>query len=228
MPMTETRGGREVFGALRQELLTHLPYTVSAVALCSAFLAAWNAAFPAGGQLGWPQADFAGVRSFEFFHLTHLYLSALTTTSVFLSHERNVLKALIVSLVTAPALCTVSDILVPYGGVRLLGQSVDFHLCLAEEPVWAWGMLAAGMGSAFGLTRTFSHCSRLSHFGHIFISTMATVLYILSESHIEIRSYVLPILAIVVVAVVVPCLVSDVVVPMSLARHSACKSNAVA
>ncbi len=226
--MTEARGGGEVFGALRQELLTHLPYTVGAVALCGAFLAALNAFLTAGGRPDWPQAGFAGVRSFEFFHLTHLYLSALTTASVFLSHERNVLKALFVSLVSAPALCTISDIFIPYAGVRLLGQSIHFHLCLAEEPGWAFGMLAAGMGSAFCLTRTFNHCSRISHFGHIFISTMATVLYILSESRVAFGSFLAPMLMIVLLAVVLPCLVSDVVVPMSLARHSACKSNEVA
>lgn len=217
------KGGRELGAALRRELLTHLPYTALALILSTLVIVALDMALYQAGERRWPHVQMSGLRTFEVFHLTHLFLSALTTSAVLLAHERNLRKAVALTLVAAPLLCTMSDIVIPYLGVRLLNQTIGIHICALEEPLWALGVLSAGMLTAVYFSRRFSHCSRVSHFGHIFVSTAATVLYIVSESHVALAAFLIPLALIVVSAVVVPCLVSDVVVPMVFARHSTCR-----
>ena len=201
------------------EFAHHFPYTLvgSLVAMAGAW---WFGT----QQLHQSRADelFLQSRSlFHLFHPLHICLSAIATTSLFWRHERSVLRAAAVGLVGSVIPCGLSDYFFPYLGGRLLGQTMELHVCLFEHPQVFFPFLALGIIGGFWAEEHVTQSHLFSHGAHVLVSSVASLLYLMSfgfTSWMADVRLIFPAFLIVVLAVWIPCCVSDIVVPITAVR----------
>jgi hypothetical protein len=195
------------------EFTHHLPYTT--IGSLIAMAGVW--------WFGSQQLDngHAGVlltqsRSlFHLFHPLHICLSAIATTSLFWRHERHVARAVTV----IP--CGLSDYFFPYVGGLIMGQQMELHVCIIDHPQLFFPFLGLGILGGFWAEQRLTGSHLFSHGAHVFVSSVASLLYLVSFGFTtwmtDVR-FVFPAFAIIVIAVWVPCCISDIVVPVSAAH----------
>ena len=152
---------------------------------------------------------------FHLFHPAHMLFSAAATTAMFVRYERKIAKAILVGLVGAIGVCGVSDIVVPHLSLMILGTKAPWHICVLEHP----GLVLpfAGVGVVIGITSAIgvSKSTLISHSLHVLVSTMASIFYMVRPLGLVAWIDDLgKMLMFVIVAVMVPCCVSDIVFPM--------------
>ena len=204
------------------DLAHHLPYTI--VSSLIAMGAVWyfgitQSTQHAGGwvnELEW---------SFHVLHPLHVCISAITTTAVVWRFERKLPKTLLIGLASVIP-CGLSDYLVPFIGGKLLGQQMTLHICLIEHPTLILPFLLFGLLGGLLFEGRVSDHSVFSHGAHVFISSLAALLYLASfgfTSWMTDINLVFPVFLVVVLAVWIPCCISDIVIPISavheLAHH---------
>lgn len=211
---------------LHEEIMCHLPYAVFSVAFGLAILsflaysscvtAANNAAVCLGSHI-----------LFHSFHFMHIVFAATGTMITFLRFSNNVLKAFAIGAVSTMLFCTLSDAVLPYVGGLILGVDMHFHLCFLTELSNVVPFLVVGLCNGYLMSRHDSSrqgvYSIFSHFIHILISSFASIFYLVSNGFTEWYLSIGPVFVFLVFAVVVPCTMSDVVVPMMFAKAD--KSN---
>jgi len=204
------------FSRLVPELAHHLPYTV--VSSLTAMLAVWYF-----GQIQLHQhAGNAWVSelrwSFHVLHPLHVCISAITTTAVLWHFERKLPKTLVIGVLGSIIPCGLSDYIVPFVGGRLLGQPMQLHICLIEHPMLILPFLFLGILGGLLFEETVSGKSFFSHGVHVFVSSLAALLYLVSfgfTGWLTDFQLIFPVLSVVVMAVWIPCCISDIVVPIS-------------
>lgn len=162
-------------------------------------------------------------KMFHVFHPLHIFLSAVATTAMFWRFDRRLLRAVFTGIVGSVGICGVSDIFFPFVGGLLSGRKMILHVCVVEHP---WLILpSAAIGVFFGIVAAYTLTRRkstiFSHSSHVFVSTMASLLYLLSFGFTDWTHSLVSVFTIVVVAVVVPCCTSDIVFPLLLASSEA-------
>jgi len=201
------------------EFAHHFPYTV--VGSLIAMAAVW---WFGTQQLdnGHPEELFQQSRSlFHIFHPLHICLSAIATTSLFWRHERHLLRAAWVGIWGTIIPCGLSDYVFPYVGGLLLGQPMHLHVCIIEHPQLFFPFLGFGILAGFWAEERLTGSHLFSHGAHLFVSSAASLLYLTSfgfTSWMQDVRLVFPSFAIIVVAVWVPCCISDIVIPAATAR----------
>lgn len=202
--------GRELKSYIHEELIAHLPFTLIGVA-AGVFLVI------AAMRMGEGFAGF-GEEQFHWAHLLHIFFSGAAGAAIFRSYRDSVLKAVPISAISAVFLCTLSDILVPYAGLKLSGYDAHLHLCSLEHPLRT--VAAALVGTAAGLVgvRFFAHCNRAFHLLHLLISTAASTLYLLNMVPQPDLRFAAVTAVTLLVALVLPCLMGDVLVPLLFVR----------
>jgi hypothetical protein len=150
-----------------------------------------------------------------------MFFSAAATTAMFWRYERRFLKAVIVGLVGAIGICGVSDILIPHVSLLILGFHPPIHICVIEHPGMVLPFAAVGIGvgmlAAVGVARS----TIFSHSMHVFVSTMASIFYMVHEfGRMAWIDDLGSIFFFVVVAVMVPCCFSDIVFPLAMVRSA--------
>jgi hypothetical protein len=220
---SEAQGGwRHRLRLVTLELAHHLPYTVisSLIAMVVVWWFSLDQAQHFGGS-GWESE----VRwSFHVLHPLHVCLSAITTTAVFWRAERRLLRTILVGGFGSVIPCGLSDYIVPFVGGRVLGQAMELHICLLEHPMVVLPFLVLGIVAGFLLEQPLSGGSVFSHGAHVFVSSLAALVYLVSYGFtgwLTDITLVFPVLFVVVMAVWVPCCMSDIVIPVSaLSTHS--------
>jgi hypothetical protein len=214
------------FSTLAVEFAHHLPYTI--ISSLIAMGAVWYF-----GVTELPKLTAAGTSpwewSFHILHPMHLALSAIATTSVFWRHERRLLKALVVGFFGTIIPCGLSDYIFPFIGGRLLGQSLALHICLLEEPLLVLPFAVLGVLGGLLVEERLSGSSVFSHGAHVFVSSLASLLYLVSfgfTAWLMDIHLLFPVFLVVVIAVWIPCCISDIVVPVS-AVHEHGRDRAV-
>lgn len=205
---------------MASEFAHHFPYTVagSLVAMAGVW---WFGS----RQLGLGQAELLYDQSrsaFHLFHPMHICLSAIATTSLFWRHERHLLRALTVGVFGTVIPCGLSDYFFPYVGGLMLGQPMDLHVCIVEHPQLFFPFLFLGILAGFWAEERLSGSHFFSHGAHVFVSSAASLLYLTSfgfTAWMQDVRLVFPAFLIIVVAVWVPCCISDIVVPVATARR---------
>ena len=197
------------------ELSHHLPYTVvsSLIAMAAVWYFGMTQAARPGGTPWTQELEW----SFHVLHPLHVCISAITTTAALWRFDRKFAKTLCVGL-SSVIPCALSDYFVPFIGGKLLGQHMTLHICLIEHPQLILPFLGLGVLGGFLFDGHVSDHSLFSHGVHVFISSLAALLYLASfgftgwmtDAHL-----VFPVLMIVVLAVWIPCCVSDIVIPIS-------------
>jgi hypothetical protein len=148
---------------------------------------------------------------FHTFHPLHVLLSALVTTSMYMRYKKGKFwVAILIGWTGAIGIATISDAIIPYLGGTLLHAQMEFHVPFIEE--W-WINLLALAGIAIGYWR---QTTKIPHFGHVLLSTWASLFYILAFGHIAANWIpLLPfIFLILFLAVWMPCCLSDIVYPL--------------
>lgn len=201
------------------EFTHHLPYTLvgSLVAMAGVW---WFGTQQldhghAGGLLEQARS------SFHLFHPLHICLSAIATTSLFWRHERHLARAVLVGTLGTIIPCGLSDYIFPYVGGLLLGQTMELHMCLVDHPQLFFPFLVLGVLGGFWAEERVTGSHLFSHGAHVLVSSAASLLYLVSFGFTgwmtDVR-FVFPAFAIIVIAVWIPCCISDIVVPAASAR----------
>ncbi|HUU84939.1 MAG TPA: hypothetical protein VM243_15675 [Phycisphaerae bacterium] len=164
---------------------------------------------------------------FHLFHPVHMFFSAAATTAMFWRYDRRLIKAILIGIIGAIGVCGVSDILMPYvsqfilitvGGLEA-SRPLHLHICVINHPElvlpFAFIGVVVGLGAAMAIERS----TLFSHSLHVFSSTMASIFYLIGPfgrtSWIDLLGLVF---LLVVLAVMIPCCVSDIVFPLALTR----------
>jgi hypothetical protein len=190
------------------ELRHHVPFTLlgslSGIAVMAAFVLA---KVPKG-----PSQVI-----FETLHPLHVLLSAIVATAMYRRYRRSLAAAIVVGVASSVALGTLSDIVLPYLGGKLLQIDMGEHMHLAFIEEWFLVWPAAAIGMAIGLWRKKT---RLPHSGHVFLSTWASLFYLTSFGTADWLPMLPLIFVLLFVAVWVPCCLGDIVFPLLIAgRH---------
>lgn len=187
-----------------EELRHHAPFTALG-ALTGILLLALS------GSL----AAFPSEEAFHLLHPLHLFLSALVTTAMYRLHRGGWGSAVIVGLVGSVAICTLSDIFLPYLGGMALWVPMELHVCLLVHPWLVLPAVLLGIGA--GLLRP---TTRVPHAGHILVSTYASAYYLLSYASpsrwLPLLPWLFPLLFL---AVWLPCCTSDIVFPLLFVKE---------
>jgi hypothetical protein len=99
---------------------------------------------------------------------------------------------------------------------------MSFHICFVSElhnvlPFLGVGILC-GFAARWGYESHRPAHAMTSHAAHIFVSSMASIFYLVSHGFTDWYTQIGLVFLFLVFAVVVPCTLSDVVVPMTIAR----------
>lgn len=211
--------------ALRVELLEHMPFSVSSVAIGLTFAGLICYLRPeAAGH------DHHGVPThtlFHLFHPAHMFFSAAATTAMFSRYDRKPLKAAVIGLIGAIGVCGISDIGVPHLALLMMDKHVEPHICIIQNP---WLVLPfavtgvfVGLAAAGGVTRS----TLFSHALHVLTSTAASIFYLIAP--LDPLGWIDDLgrmFIFVIVAVMVPCCLSDIVFPLLMAKSARAQATA--
>ncbi len=201
------------------ELLNHLPYSIFGV--CLGIVLTGILTFIA------VLADIKGMFAvacrdlFHVFHATHLLLSSVATTAMFWKHDdRNPIKAVTIGGLGSVSICGLSDIVFPYLGGIFLHNPMEMHICIIEEPGLVLPFVSVGVIAGLTVTRTFEKSTEYSHSAHVFISSVASILYLLSYGMTGWVHQLGGVFIVTILAVMIPCCLSDIAFPLACThRH---------
>ena len=233
--------------ALERELVSHLPLSVAGAAIGLALAGLICFMAPAGDEsepalhreveMAAPAQDHdhapvdegvhdhhhtGGFRPlFHLFHPLHMLFSAAATTAMFWRYDRRFIRTVVVGLIGAIGVCGISDILIPHVALIILGKQIPFHICVIEHPglvlPFAAIGIAVGLVAAIGVTNS----TFFSHALHVFVSTMASIFYMVNAyERLEWITQLGWIFVFVIIAVVGPCCVSDIVFPVAMSKSA--------
>lgn len=204
---------------IMDEIICHFPYAVFSVAFSLIVLNFMD--FVAVGK------DSSNLEPiwfglFHSFHFMHITFAAVGTLLSFSKLSKNLFRGLVLSAVTATGFCMLSDIVFPYLGGRLLGVPMTFHICFFHEFANIIPFLIVGLLTGMALSK-HDHGSKgtfglWSHFAHIFVSSLASSFYMVSNGFNDWSNQIGYVFLVLIVAVVIPCTLSDVAAPMFLAK----------
>jgi len=225
--------------ALLVELREHIPFSVTAVALgltaAGAICILGSNAIEGGIAEAVHDHATSGAHDhdhgpafaqlfFHLFHPTHMLFSAVATTAMFCRYDRSVVKAIIVGLVGAVGVCGASDILMPHISLTVLGIQAPWHICVVEHPgmVLPYAIIGVivGLVASSGVMRS----TLISHSLHVLASSMASIFYMVGPLGVVAWiDKVGEVFVFVVLAVMVPCCLSDIVFPMLMTKKGKAK-----
>jgi hypothetical protein len=201
------------------ELICHLPYAIYSVAFSLIALSMYSV-FSMNMD---PAIAKKGCKAlFHSFHFMHIVFAATGTVVTFCRFSKNYVRALIVGIISPTFFCILSDAVLPYIGGTILGVHMHFHACFLTEPQRVIPFLIVGIINGFVMSRHHENkqggYSLSSHATHIFISSLASTFYLMAHGFTNWYTAIGNVFVLLIIAVVVPCTLADVVVPMTMAR----------
>ncbi len=191
------------------ELKEHLPYTIFS-ALIGMILLGVLTVF-----LGESRLPSAANVLFHVFHPTHILFSAAATAAMFWRHDRRLPRAIGVGFVGSVGICGLSDAVFPFLGGTFLGMKMEMHICLIRHPFLILPFAVLGIFAGFLSASAYERKSTIfSHASHVFISSMASILYLVAFGLKAWVQTIGLIFVIVVLAVMIPCCTSDIIFPL--------------
>ncbi len=150
---------------------------------------------------------------FYTLHPIHVVLSAFATASMYKLHVQkpSILIMILIGYFGSVGIATLSDSIIPYLGELMLNlPNRGLHLGFIEK-WWLVNPLAfVGIGIAF-----FKPKVKFPHFGHVLLSTWASLFHILMALGGIINVFLIVIvLMFLFISVWIPCCLSDIVFPL--------------
>ena len=183
---------------LIHELKHHLPFTIFATAIAIIIVI----------LIIYILKQDISETAFHLLHPLHIIASAIVTTAIFYKYKKNILQAIIVGTLGALIIGSISDIIFPYLGGKILNLNLIFHLPLIESPLII--LTSAIIGSILGI---FTKITKIPHTIHVSLSVFASLFYILAFSSKISLIYFIGIFIVVIIAVIIPCCTSDILFP---------------
>jgi len=189
------------------ELRHHIPFTIFGTLTGLVLLG-----------LGRNLPSHISYKLFYTLHPVHVVFSAMATASMYglykcgcFKGKCNLWQLIPVSIVGALGIATLSDSLIPFIGEKLLNMPhAHVHIGFIEEPWLVLPMAFFGIGLAY-----FRPSTQFPHFGHVLLSTWASLFHILMASGETISSATYVTMAVFLfLAVWLPCCISDIVFPL--------------
>ena len=206
---------------IMDEIICHFPYAVFSVAFSLIVLNFMDFVAIGKDAASLKPIWFGLFHSFHFMHITFAAVGSLITFLKF-SHHKSIAKGLVLSGITSTIFCMLSDIVFPYFGGKLLGVNMKFHICFVREFSNIFPFLLVGLLTGLALSK-HDHGSKgtfgvWSHFTHIFVSSLASSFYMVSNGFTDWVSQIGYVFIVLIIAVVIPCTLSDIAAPMFLAK----------
>jgi len=205
--------------SLRSELFHHLPYAIFSVAFSLIILSFVTLALRNNPV---DMAQKGAKMLFHSFHFMHIVFAATGTLITFRRFCKALIPSWAVGIFIPVVFCTLSDSILPYLGGRALGVNMSFHLCFFNELTNILPFLFIGLVNGFIMSRHNQENQRMysifSHFVHIFVSSLAATFYLVAHGFMDWHKDIGFVFIFIIIAVVIPCTLSDVVVPMTYAR----------
>jgi len=190
----------------------HLPYSIFGVTI--ALLLMGVLTFFTSLLNGEELLPRASEELFHITHASHILLSTVATTAMFWKHEKAIIKATVIGLIGAIGICSLSDIIFPFLGGRLLGMPMEMHICVIEHPEIILPFAVVGLMAGFFVIGAIEKSTQYSHSGHVLVSSIASLLYLLAYGVHDWVHSLGWVFLITVVSVMIPCCVSDIVFPL--------------
>ena len=147
-------------------------------------------------------------------HPGHVVLSALATTAMYARYQKGKIWAVVlIGWTGSIGIATISDAIIPYLGGSLLQAQMEFHVPFIEE--W-WINLVALAGIAIGY---WKQTTRIPHFGHVLLSTWASLFYFTAFGIADWIPLLPFIFLFLLLAVWIPCCTSDIIYPLLFVRR---------
>jgi hypothetical protein len=207
--------------SLIQELICHFPYAVFSVAF--ALILVSFITKPGLESVGLLQMQSHIL--FHSFHFMHIVFASAGSMITFLRYSKNLFMGVIISILSPAVFCILSDVVLPYIGGRMLGVDMHWHICFITElhnvlPFLFTGILT-GISLSYHGSEQQGFYSVFSHFFHIFVSSIASTLYLVSHGFTTWYDSIGYVFVFLIIAVVIPCTCSDVLVPALIAKAHA-------
>ena len=160
---------------------------------------------------------------FFIFHPLHVLLSALATAGLYKHYQCpldrrqcNLFLLLIIGYVGSIGIATLSDSLIPYLGETLLKMpDRGVHAGFIERP-----FLVNSMAVLRVLIAYYNPTIRFPHFGHILLSTAASLLHIvMAQGGTMTLTLYLVSMVFLFFSVWLPCCISDIVFPLLFVKE---------
>jgi len=154
---------------------------------------------------------------FYILHPTHVVLSAIVTTAMYMRYKRaRIWLAILIGYTGSVGIATLSDSIVPYVGEVLLDlPNRGVHLGFVER--WWLVNPAALLGILIGYRKWLT---KFPHYGHVLISTWASLFHVIMALGGMIGWLdILAILLFLFLAVWFPCCLSDIIYPLIFVRE---------
>jgi len=195
---------QDLIPILKKEVLEHLPFTLLGLVFGTVLIVVGSFAF----------RMILSEEAFHASHFLHIFFSAAAASALMTYYESSYGRSVVMGMIISILICTLSDTVIPYWGAQVMGKTPEFHICGLEHPIIVF--LIALVGTNVGLIwlKGFEHCSHWSHLFHIFVSSAASGIYLFSFSQGFVMNEVLGVLLILFTAIFIPCLISDVVIPL--------------
>ena len=204
---------------LKAELLCHIPYGILSVAaslFVTSLILFWTPVTPTFSK------DASTL--FHTLHFIHILFASSSVVLAFRKYSTNLFAAFALGIIVPAFFCTLSDVFLPYWGGQLFGLNVTLHLCFKHHLSSILPFLIAGLVNGLLLSHK-KNCddmmsqAMVSHFAHSFISALASILYLISHGLANLKHDMGIIFIVLLVSVIIPCIVSDVIVP-ALCAHA--------
>ncbi len=161
---------------------------------------------------------------FHIFHPVHILLSATATSAMFWHYEKRLAKVVIIGLLGSILTCGISDVIIPFWSGLMLNSNFEFHLCLTEHPLMIFPFVTIGIFVGIIATERVEKTSCYSHSGHVFVSSMASILYLIAFGLTDWVNHIGSVFVIIIFAVIIPCCTSDIIFPLLFANEGKCES----
>ncbi len=199
-----------------EEIVCHLPYAIFSVALSLLVLSFLSATETND------IAPSVAYRLFHNFHYIHILFASTGAILTFRKYSKNMLLGLVVGFCVPTIFCTLSDMLIPYLGGRIANLDMHFHWCFISHldvvlPFMIAGIINGWVMSNHSSSRQIFYTLGF-HFFHIFISSMASVLYLVGFGFHHWWDRMGFVFGFLILAVLIPCTLSDIVIPMVFAK----------
>jgi len=214
--------GCEHKGSFVEELVCHLPYAIVSVAfalIILSFLSYFTFNLCTSPVL-LKRSSSILFHSFHFIHILFSVTGSLITFYRF--SNAGLIKGALVGIFSALIFCPLSDAFMPYLAGRILGVEMQFHFCILQEYQNIFPFVIAGLINGLALGRLkkekLTNYSFGAHSMHILVSAFASLFYLVSFGMTDWYLQIGMVFIFLVIAVVIPCILSDIVTPMFFAR----------
>jgi len=199
---------------IRAELICHMPYAILSVALSIIAVSLLS-------NMGMVVAS--AKRLFHTFHFLHILFAATGAVLTFRKYSRSFVGAIAVGSLVPAIFCTLSDSVLPFIGGKYFRLDMHFHWCFIHHldliiPFLVVGMINGYFMASHSKNRQWFYSASI-HFAHIFISSMASILYLVGYGFDTWYNQIGLVFVFLIIAVLLPCTLSDIVVPMGFAMR---------